>query len=506
MAIDMASVYAARYRKQPDMLRAAVMGQSPDPKLDSYTALNALRLVKEADMMDMAGKAQQPTSAPSLVAQNMAPPPMMQGLGAMVPGAMGQAPQGMPPQQRAPMPQPTMQAASGGLAGMYTPEEDFAEGGIVAFQSGGPAYTANSAGAVAYPSSSGDAVTDNPLDRLLAETENGTPNTTAIGRAQEALEKYMAFEPTEMSAKEQEAFLDRYMARVEKAGGPNIYAPARADTEARRAALAGDRRTGEGMALLTAAGKILKGRSLAEGASEALPAYAQQMGEVKRAEQQEKRAIEQMNFALNDAERKERMGNQRGAQAALEAARKFQQDANRAHGDKLRFAADIAARTVGYSKVNKAAGSGADKEQPLDRVTAAMNDKLIEMRAKDPNDPQIAILEAKIKGRKEIIGMGKEGPTAAPRAAAALTAKQNAIVVTKLAAWDESSEAYKARKDGTYADKKASKEADLRRQAMEGVFGTGDENDETPSAAPAAAPTAKPKTVLKFDQSGKQIK
>jgi len=135
-----------------------------------------------------------------------------------------------------------------------------------------------------------------------------------------------------------------------------------------------------------------------------------------------------------------------------------------------------------------------------------MNDRLIEMRAKNPNDPQISVLEAKIKGRKEIIGMGKEGPTAAPRAAAALTAKQNTIVVNKLAAWDESSEAYKARKDGTYADKKASKEADLRRQAMEGVFGTGDENDETPSAAPAAAPTAKPKTVLKFDQSGKQIK
>ena len=102
MAIDMASVYAARYRKQPDMLRAAVMGQSPDPKLDSYTALNALRLVKEADMMAMAGQAQQPTSAPSIVAQNLAPNPMQQGLGAMVPGAMGgqgMPPQGMPPQQ-----------------------------------------------------------------------------------------------------------------------------------------------------------------------------------------------------------------------------------------------------------------------------------------------------------------------------------------------------------------------------------------------------------------------
>ena len=338
MGIDMASVYAARYRKQPDMLRAAVMGQSPDPKLDSYTALNALRLVKEADMMDMAGKAQQPTSAPSLVAQNMAPPPMMQGLGAMVPGTMGQAPQGMPPQQRAPMPQQTMQAASGGLAGMYTPEEDYAAGGIVAFDKGG----LNSGEGM-----EANAVTANPLDDYIAGAGDGTPNPTALSMAQERLDEYMNFAPREMSEKEQEAFLDRYMARVKKAGGPDIYAPAKEELKTRREALAGDRRFGEGMAYLTAAGKILKGRNLAEGASEAAPAFAQQLGESRRAEQQEKRAIEQMNFALADAERKERMGDARGAQAALAEARKFQQDANRAKGDKLRYGADIAARTVG---------------------------------------------------------------------------------------------------------------------------------------------------------------
>jgi len=487
MAIDMASVYAERFRKQPDMLRAAVMGQSPDPKLDSYTALNALRLIKEADMMAMAGQAQQPTSSPSIVAEALTPPTPPQGMGAMVPGAMGQAPQGMPPQgmapQRAPMPQPVMRAASGGLAGMYTPDEDYAAGGIVAFAEPTPE---NNYSLVSDPEA--NAVTDDPVSRLLAETGGGTPSPTTLSRAQDRLDAYMNFEPKEMTPEEQEAFLDRYMARVKKAGGPDIYAPARERQAAREAALAGDRRSGEGMALLTAAGKVLKGRNLAEGASEALPAFAQQIGEVRRAEQQEKRSIEQMNFALADAERKERMGDARGAQAALEAARKFQQDANRAQGDKLRYGADIAARTVQYSKVSgKGAGSREAKEQPLDRVTAAMNDKLIEMRANNPDDPQIGILEAKIKGRKEIIGMGKEGPTAAPRAAAALTAKQNAIVVNKLAAWDESSEAYKARKDGTYADKKASKEADLRRQAMEGVFGTGDESDETPSA-----PTVKP--------------
>jgi hypothetical protein len=384
MAIDMASVYAARYRKQPDMLRAAVMGQSPDPKLDSYTALNALRLVKEADMMAMAGQAQQPTSAPSIVAQNLAPPPMMQGLGAMVPGAMGQAPQGMPPQQRAPMPQPTMQAASGGLAGMYTPEEDFAEGGIVAFSG-----------------ASGNQQVEDPTQRILdaiaddrrradygteQEPGWGGADSTAINRAQEALERYMNFEPKEMSTKEQEAFLDRYMARVKRDAGEDIYAPAKEDLKTRREALAGDRRFGEGMAYLTAAGKVLEGRNLAEGASKAAPAFAQQLGESRRAEQQEKRAIEQMNFALNDAQRKERMGDSRGAQAALAEARKFQQDANRAQGDKLRYGADIAARTVGYSKTS---GKGATAAKLAERLADAE-----EAYAMDPSKENKARLDA----------------------------------------------------------------------------------------------------------------
>jgi hypothetical protein len=365
MAIDMASVYAARYRKQPDMLRAAVMGQSPDPKLDSYTALNALRLVKEADMMDMAGQAQQPTSAPSIVAQNLAPPPMMQGLGAMIPGAMGgQAPQGMPPQgqapQQAPMPQPTMQAASGGLAGMYTPEEDYAEGGIIAFSG-----------------ASGNQQVEDPTQRILdaiaddkrradygTEQEPGwggagEPDSTVIGRAEEALNKYMNFVPKEMTEKEQEAFLDRYMARVKKAGGEDIYAPEIARGAQDEADRAKARRVGEAGAYFTAAGKILKGRNLAEGASEALPAFGSAINEVEKLDQAAKTANARAQFLLKDAQRKERMGDARGAQAALAEARKFQQDANRAAGDKLRYGADIAARTVQYSKTSgKGAGAG----------------------------------------------------------------------------------------------------------------------------------------------------
>jgi hypothetical protein len=522
MAIDMASVYAARYRKQPDMLRAAVMGQSPDPKLDSYTALNALRLVKEADMMEMAGKAQQPTSAPSIVAQNLAPPPMQQGLGAMVPGAMGgqgMPPQGMPPQQQAPMPQPTMQAASGGLAGMYTPEEDYAAGGIVAFSQ---PTEANNYSLVRDPDAP-EFVSDRnsgsgmliPISDIVGDDEDteGSASRPVQRRAFARQDEYLGFDPEEMSVAAQEAFMDRYEKRMEKAAGPNIYAPAKERQKAREDAIAGDRRSGEGMALLTAAGKILKGRNLAEGASEALPAYAQQLAEVKKAEREEKRSIEQMNFSLADAERKERMGNTRGAQAALEAARKFQQDANKAKADKLRFSADIATRNVQYDRLaNKGAGDKGPKiAEQLGAAEIAY--------AQNPTKENLTIVEALRKtqdrlAQKQTFSLSDypaEGPKA-KNAAAVITSKENTAAQTALAdfkqykktAWKK----YVADNGGNEkAAEIAYKNGWMTKNPNAGSddFDPNKAVDYTPTAAPAATSSAKPGAVLNYDANGKRI-
>jgi len=521
MAIDMASVYAARYRKQPDMLRAAVMGQSPDPKLDSYTALNALRLVKEADMMDMAGQAQQPTSSPSIVAQNLAPNPMMQGLGAMVPGAMGGQgmPQGQAPQQ-APMPQPTMQAASGGLAGMYTPDEDYANGGIVAFaeptpennyslvrDEDAPAYVYDPNGASSMRVLESEAVGDDE------EYTGGSASRPVQRRAFARQDEYLGFDPEEMSVAAQEAFMDRYEARMKKAAGPDIYAPAKERQKAREDAIASDRRSGEGMALLTAAGKILKGRNLAEGASEALPAYAQQLAEVRKAEREEKRSIEQMNFSLADAERKERMGNTRGAQAALEAARKFQQDANKAKSDKLRFSADIATRNVQYDRLaNKGAGDKGPKiAEQLGAAEIAY--------AQNPSKENLTIVQALRRtqdrlAQKQTFSLSDypaEGPRA-KNAAAVITSKENTAAQTALADFKQYKKtAWKKYVADNGGDEKAAETAyksgwmTKNPNAGSDDFDPNKAVDYIPTAAPAATSSAKPGAVLNYDANGKRI-
>jgi hypothetical protein len=355
--IDMASVYAARYKNNPDVLRAAVIGQSPDRKLDPYTALNALKLVNETNRMMMAGQAQQPTSAPSLVAQNMTP---QAGLGAMVPGAMGQgapAPQGMPPQgmppqgQGAPAPQgmppqgqaPVMQAASGGLAGMPTPEYEYAEGGIVAFQSGGlnmPAVTADpmanfapavNADPLANYYNNDDDDEDDEISTGAEITNTGQGNaglqSVIFAKLNDSIKRARAITRREPTKEEKTAMFESIVSKLENVGGPDVYGDVNKSLTAREQAADKNYSQDKGLALIATAGNILKGSSLAEGISNAAPAFAGYMSEASKAKQAEARAIENMRFNINDAQRKERMGNRRAALSAMAEARKEEGEA-----------------------------------------------------------------------------------------------------------------------------------------------------------------------------------
>ncbi len=420
--IDMASVYADRYRKTPNVLSSAVMGQSPDPKLDPYTALNALKLVNESNRMAMAGQAQQPTSAPSIVAQNVAPP-MQRGLGAMVPGAMGgqgMPPQGMPPQQQqqqAPAPQQTMQAASGGLAGMYSPEEDYAEGGIVAFSQpteennfslvrdeAAPDYVFSESGPSQMRVLESEAV-----DRDLYDDTDGTE--TGFLAAQKLANKRIAsLGKVERKKFDRAGFIKDYMDQVKKEGGVNIYDEEIARGPQDEADRAKARRVGEAGAYFTAAGKVLKGRNLAEGASEALPAFGSAISEIEKLDQAAKQANAKMQFALKDAKRKERMGDLRGAAAAAELARKYEQDENKFEFDKARYGADVAVRNVMANRpLRSASGSGdaSTKLPQVDRDAAAIAKQIIDLESANPDDPKLPALKQKLTALERIIATTK---------------------------------------------------------------------------------------------------
>ena len=404
--IDMASVYAERYKQNPQALQAAVMGQSPDPKLDPYTALNALRLVKESQMMAMGRQAQQPTSAPSILAETMAP---QRGLAAMMP--MG-APAG---QMAAPAPQAPVMQASGGLAGLPTTDEEYAAGGIVAFAE---PTDANNNALVQDPEA--PAVTAAPnFDPTETETDTDTEVDTgqgnaglqslAFGELQKSINRMRAIERREPTKAEKAAMFKDIVSQLEDVGGPDIYKDVNASLDARKVAMEKGLGQDQGLALLHAAGAILKGRTLSEGASNALPAFATHMAEANKNQQAEQRAIESARFNVNDAQRKERMGNRRAAMAAMDSARKDNQAADTFALNKEKAISSALATTIRATRPGSAAGANASIPA-VDKQLAAARIALAE-------DPENAALQRRVKALEQTLTLAKTAQWSPEKAA-----------------------------------------------------------------------------------------
>jgi hypothetical protein len=506
--IDMASVYAERYKKTPDVLRAAVVGQSPDSRLDPYTALNALKLVNESNRMMMASQAQQPTSSPSLVAQNMAPPPMQQGLGAMVPGTMDQSPQGMPPQQ-APMPQPTMQAASGGLAGMYTPEEDFAEGGIVAFAAPTPENNYS-----LVKTKYGDSNRFSPFanntkgesegeeDDYLArldEIEGGEGSPAGLAAANKltlaTARRIASRDLRDLTPEERKTMYAEEYKRITDAAGPSPYAGMRTDLAEQGKERAGALNLAQGEALLQAASDVLEGNNAIRGLAKGGAKFAKVYGEAQRADKLAKRSMAQMEFHIADAERKERMGNSRAASAAVESARKDRKDMNKAELDR-----DIALGNLSseMGKINKPPRAAGGAQPSAFNVLFNAKQEL----AKDPTNP---LLQAAVKNAEQSAALTKTsystGEIGEVNAATRLAPTLRAIdadVVAKLGEFKDGDRAYRAairKKDTTEANRLLTLEEARLRAAYQTPAAAPAKSTAAPTAAPkpTAAPTAAPK-------------
>ena len=429
--IDQASVFAERYKGNPQVLQATVLGQGNVPGLDPYTALNALKLIKESNMMAMAGRAQQPTSSPSIVAETLAPAPSPQGLGAMVPNTMGQMPPGAPQglaamalQQRAPQQAPVMQR-SGGLAGMPTPEENYAEGGIIAFKDRGlvPAYAGSSDGAVAYAgtpavsanpfadNTEGDVEQDDYL-AMLDELEGGEGSPAGLAAANKlTLATARRIASRDLRDLTPEEYKTRYgteLERITKAAGPSPYAGMRADLIEQGKERAGNLEFAKGEALLQAASDVLEGNNAIRGLAKGGARFAKVYGEAQRADKAAKRSMSQMEFHINDAERKERMGNSRAATAAVERASKDRKDMNKAELDRDIALGRLASEMGKVNKPSRAAGAGGEgKLPPIDRDAAAMAKQIIDLESANPDDPKLPALKKKLVALEKIIATTK---------------------------------------------------------------------------------------------------
>jgi len=299
--IDKASILADRYRDDRGQLAAALMGQPvPDQQLDAYSALRAMQILKETDRMAMAQQARGPVGEqPSLAELAVAPDQQMAMMGAPV---MAQQP------QQAPMPQQPMQAASGGLAGMPMSDDDYAEGGIVAFASGGRPSSAD----------------------YLEKAFSNIPQPTSIG--------------------EREAGITSQREYVNKLYGEDRMAPFLEDIAKERRELSGNKDKNLGYSLLAAAKAVVDKPSTGKGLASIVPglaaagaAFGAEMQKFEKEERDANRALRQSEMTLAAAQQARDDGKTKEAISLFDKYDTQRRDAEKMKADVNMKAADIEA-------------------------------------------------------------------------------------------------------------------------------------------------------------------
>jgi hypothetical protein len=309
------------------------------------------------------------------------------------------------------MPQQPMQAASGGLAGMYTPEEDYAEGGIVAFQSGGLNAVAATDDPTLRMGGEGGEEQDDYL-AMLDELEGGEGSPAGLAAANKltlaTARRIASRDLRDLTPKEAKEMYSTKYKEITDAAGPSPYIGMRADLVEQGKERAGNLEFAKGEALLQAASDVLEGPNAIRGLAKGGARFAKVYGEAQRADKLAKRSMTQMEFHINDAERKERMGNSRAATAAVERASKDRKDMNKAELDRDIALGRLASEMGKINKPPRVVGAGGEgKLPPIDRDAAAMAKQIVDLESANPDDPELPALKKKLVALEKIIATTK---------------------------------------------------------------------------------------------------
>ena len=312
MGIDKASILADRYKDNRGQLAAVLMGQPvQDQSIDAYSALRAMQLLKESDRMAMAQQARGPSGEQPSLAEAAVTPEQPMGLAAMA---------GQPVMAQAQQPQqapPVMQGASGGLAGMPTSDDDYADGGIVAFAAGG------------RPSS----------DDYLKKAFANIPQPTSLTDRE-----------TGMTA--QRDYVNTLYA-------PDRMAPYLEDIAKERRELSGKKDENLGYALLAAAQAVVAKPSTGKGLGAIVPglaaagaAFGSEMQKFEKEAREANRALRQSEITLSAAQQARNDGKTDKAVAMFNKYDDQRREAEKMQSEVNMKAADI---TAGREKAELAA-------------------------------------------------------------------------------------------------------------------------------------------------------
>jgi hypothetical protein len=405
--IDTASILARRYKDNRAQLTAALMGQPvQDPELDAYSALRAMQLLKESDRMAMAQQARGPSGDQPSLMQEAVTPEQPQGLAAMVgQPIMAQAPQQAPEQP--------MQAASGGLASMPTPDHDYAEGGIVALASGG------------RPSSA------------------------------DYLEKAFANIPQPTSLSEREAGMTAQRDYVDKLYGADRMTPYIEEIAKEKQDIEGRKDKNLGYALLAAAQGIVSDPNMARAAGKAMGAFGSEMQKLEKEDREAKRALRQSEMTLAAAQQARADGKTDKAISLYDKYDTQRRDAQKMLADVNLKGAEI---EKGIEVANIQAGvareghqvqrEGQNKLGEVERVMA----KAAEIRKTEGPEAADAYLQQYREANEARVGIRYTGPD---------KSQERAIAIEKLVDADKEGAMLKLRRSNLAGKKDADSRAKL---------------------------------------------
>jgi len=278
-----------------------------------------------------------------------------------------------------------------GIAGGVTDEmaTRMAGGGILAFNSRGE------------------------VDSEAESTERdyvGIPNQAAFREWMDAQKAIKEFTPREaMTIADRDKLDKANYERYSKFAGEDPYAPMAARLKGSYSDLERQREEGKGALALSLIPTILKPVGQTRAFGEAAGQLGTGLGALAQAQAKEKRALEDREFNLADAQRKERMGLTKDAITATTEAQKDQIAADKARLEALKARAKGATDAGrAFRTTGSGAGGAGGKEGAVDRVTARMQDQLIDLKNDPKADPaRVKILEDKIAARMKIIAATK---------------------------------------------------------------------------------------------------
>lgn len=378
--------------------------------------------------------------------------------------------------------------------------EGMARGGIVAFAEGGGSTTEEDDGE--YP-------------EMLAGTDAQGPGNpevygTSINDAAQTESDIRSAQYKPYTPQQRLADIKQARAELMEGMGPSPYEAQRKEIEQMKADSAKNLEQGKGLAALQAASAMLQGgnaiRGLAAGASTFGSAY----GDVVRADQAQKRALQSMQINLADAERKEKMGLNKEAIDAANQAQKDHHAAQVFNIDKNKALGILAYRKAMATKPGAAPKPAAPPKVAETTLSAIVEDRMAKEPPKPGETPEQRKSRITADAGKQVLGMlaqkqiTSESDVGAKREK--LMGRAEDISATKAASADAKDAIQKlARRDEAYRTATPEARAKMEQKVTDSArasYGL----PPLGAAAPATAPAARAVAATDFDAKWATLK